>query len=119
MSLAELNEMKPLNPNDPDFPVAVAAMKNALTTEIGSKRGERYWLVDLSGSEATDIVSVVDLTAIGNIARGTIDWPEAAGKMRIHRIDDRHSAQDVLEAVIWRLRQIRTEPASEPQPMCR
>lgn len=114
-TIDDLNAMRPLDPADPDFQVAIEAMKRALSHPMVKGAGTRYWLVDLSGNEAADIVAVVDLVSLGNIARGSDDWASYSEFLKIHPLTDRHAMTDVLEAVIRRVRALR-EVASAPAP---
>lgn len=115
--LDELNAMRPLDPSNPDFPVAIDLMRTSLMKPNAVGAGPFFLLVDSAGKEPIDLVSVVDLPALGVIAHGSSvgEWLSYSKALRIYSLTDRHAMTDVLESVMHRLRRLREEtPVSSP-----
>ena len=109
-----LRSIRPLDPGDPDFPVAVDAMESAL--RVAAPGGMSFWLVDNSAEAPADMVAVIDVAALGRMAisdPGT--WDERAATLRVTPLHDRDAMRATLESVILLVRDARLR-AAVPAP---
>ncbi len=112
-----LDDIRPLRSDDPDFPVAIEAMRSAAATPILHGHRDRFWMVDASGDEPVDMVAVVDLTALGNMAAGSHgDWAERSKDIAIHRLNGEYAVRDVLESLVRVIRERRLAAEAGPRP---
>ena len=115
-STDDLNALRPLDLGDPDFAAAVETMKHKLSSPMVTSPNAAFWLLDMTGTEPADMVSVVDLKALGNIARGSPDWGKYSEGLRLRSLDDPYAASDVLESMLHRMREVRTETPAPSGP---
>ena len=95
-------------------PAVKLTMANTKRAPITHGGRNRFWLVDLNPLDAVysrdserdliealgDHVSVVDVVALGNMAKGTADWGSRAKNYSVLPLNGPHSEQDVTEMLL-------------------
>jgi len=103
-------------------PVVKKRMADAKAHPLVRGHKQRFWLLDTSPlatvyadkseknlrDAITDAISVVDVTALGNIAKGSPDWVTSSKGYALRQFGAEHAERDVLEGALdWLERQVR------------